>query len=184
MADTRASKFTGGGIIAVHRKEVHPENRWRQPDALSRRKYRFHFKPHIAYCMRMAEAAASPRLLVVEDDLGVRRLVETTLSRAGFSVEPAVTGSEALEKLRRSRYDLVLLDLWLPWLNGFEVLAKMRDDPHTARVPVVVITGALVADSEFEADAHSALVRKPFDARDLVATVRAMLSGKKTTITH
>ena len=130
------------------------------------------------------DASLGRRLLVVEDDLGVRRFVETALNRAGFSVEPAVTGSEALEKLRKSEYDLVLLDLWLPWLNGFEVLAKMRDDPHTAHVPVVVITGGLVADTEFEADAHSALIRKPFDANDLVAAVKAMLGTHGSGLTH
>ena len=131
------------------------------------------------------QAAVAGRLLVVEDDLGVRRFVETALNRAGFTVEPAVTGSEALEKLRRGQYDLVLLDLWLPWLNGFEVLAAMRDDPLTAHVPVVVITGGLVADTEFKDDAHSALVRKPFQADALVAAVKAMLTGgDRDGVTH
>ena len=123
---------------------------------------------------------ATRRLLVVEDELGVRRFVETALNRAGFIVEPAVTGSEALEKLRRGHYDLVLLDLWLPWLNGFEVLAAMRHDPLTAHVPVLVITGALVAEADFEVDAHRALIRKPFDAHELVAAVKAMLPPGRT----
>ena len=115
-------------------------------------------------------------MLVVDDEVGVRRLIETVLDRAGFIVEAAVTGPQALEKLHKEQFDLVILDLGLPWLHGVEVLAAMREDPGTAQVPVVVITGAHVADAQFERDHPVALLRKPFELDALVATVKEMLT--------
>jgi CheY-like chemotaxis protein len=120
----------------------------------------------------MADTPSPPRrLLLVEDELGVRRYVETVLVRAGWVVEPAVTGVQALEKLKTTRYAAVILDLALPWMTGFEVLAAMRDDPETADVPVVVITGSSVADAQFERYAPVTLLRKPFEAARLLAAV-------------
>lgn len=115
--------------------------------------------------------SSSGRLLLVEDELGVRRLIETVLLRAGWVVEPAVTGVQALEKLKTTRYAAVILDLALPWMTGFEVLAAMRDDPATAEVPVVVITGSVVADAQFERYGPVTLIRKPFEPATLVAAV-------------
>lgn len=113
----------------------------------------------------------SRRLLLVEDELGVRRFIETALGRAGWVVEPAITGVQALEKLKTTRYAAVILDLALPWMTGFEVLAAMRDDPATADVPVVVITGSFVADAQFDRYAPVTLLRKPFEPATLVAAV-------------
>lgn len=115
----------------------------------------------------------SGRLLLVEDELGVRRFVETVLVRAGWVVEPAVTGLQALEKLKTTRYAAVILDLALPWMTGFEVLAAMRDDPATADLPVVVITGSFVADAQFDRYAPVTLLRKPFEPATLLAAVDA-----------
>jgi len=122
-----------------------------------------------------AGPARTGRVLVVDDQLGIRRFVERALSRAGFIVESAVTGSEALQKLRASRFDLLLLDLELPWLDGFEVLAAIRQEPATAHLPVIVITGSSVSDTEFEADEHVVLMRKPFEASTLKACVQQVL---------
>lgn len=117
--------------------------------------------------------APAARLLLVEDELGVRRLVETVLAREGWVVEPAITGMQALEKLKTTRYAAVILDLALPWMTGFEVLAAMRDDPATADLPVVVITGSSVADAQFERYEPVTLIRKPFEPATLVAAVEA-----------
>ena len=128
----------------------------------------------------MAEQPSAPaRLLVVDDEVGVRRLIETVLGRAGFVVEPAVTGPQALEKLRSEQYDLVILDLGLPWLHGVEVLATMREDPRTARLPVIVITGSHVADTQFDRYEPVALIRKPFEPDTLIAAVTALLQSNR-----
>jgi CheY-like chemotaxis protein len=116
-----------------------------------------------------------PRVLVVEDELGVRRVIEKILVRAGYIAESAVTGSEALDKLKDGRFQAVILDLALPWLTGFDVLATLKDDPATADLPVVIITGSAVTDAQFERYRRVALVRKPFEPAALIERLESVL---------
>ena len=115
------------------------------------------------------------RILIVEDELGVRRLIETILERAGFAVDCAVTGLHALEKLETGQFDAVVLDLALPWLTGFDVLTRLREGAATADLPIIILTGSHVTDSQFDRYPRVGLVRKPFEARALVAAVEALL---------
>lgn len=80
------------------------------------------------------------RVLVVDDEPNLRRLVEIHLTRAGYEVETATNGAEALESLRRRRPDLLVLDVMMPGLNGFEVLAEIKSEPETAEILVVMLT--------------------------------------------
>ena len=116
------------------------------------------------------------RILVVEDDPDIAELVEHHLSRAGFSTSVVGTGTDALAQIRR-RPDLVVLDLMLPGLSGFEICRMMRSDPQTASVPIIMLTAraeeeARVQGLELGADDY---VTKPFSPRELVARLRAVL---------
>src|SRR6266576_5265788 len=80
------------------------------------------------------------RILVVEDDDGTRDALVELLGNAGFATATATTGYEALVKLRAMHPDLMLLDLLMPHMNGWELLAALSDDAELARIPRVVMT--------------------------------------------
>ena len=89
-------------------------------------------------------------ILVVEDDEGLRELLQRTLLEEGWSVRMASTGPQALEMVEQSRPGLILLDLKIPGLDGFEVLTQIRGRPEFARVPVAVMTGLELSREDWE----------------------------------
>src|SRR4051812_6189813 len=90
--------------------------------------------------------ASTGRVLVVDDVDGNRALVAALLARDGYAVSAATGGQEALEQVRRTRPDLILLDVMMPGLDGFEVCRILKNDPATRLVPVILITGLQHAD--------------------------------------
>jgi DNA-binding response OmpR family regulator len=114
------------------------------------------------------------RVLLVEDDAAVRTLVRMLLEDEGLKVTEAPTGTAALESFAHGEFDLVLLDLRLPGVNGFDVCREVR---RTSDVPIVMVTAQqdshdVVAGLELGADDY---VTKPFNDRELLARVRAQL---------
>jgi CheY-like chemotaxis protein len=83
---------------------------------------------------------STKRILLAEDDRVLRKAAEVTLKRHGFSVLTAADGEAALEMARAEAPDLVLLDLIMPKLQGFEVLRRLKQDPATERIPVIVLS--------------------------------------------
>ena len=120
---------------------------------------------------------APTRILIVEDEDQARTLLENVFVLAGFSVQTAANGAEALRRLsdRDNVPDLMVLDLLLPWVNGFEVLATIREDATLATLPVLVITATPANQSDLQNYAPLTVVRKPFDAEDLVVTALQIL---------
>ena len=119
----------------------------------------------------------SSRILVVEDDQDIAELVAHHLTRAGFTCDVFATGPDGLDAVRRQLPDLVVLDLMLPGLSGYEICRIMRADSATAAVPVIMLTARAqeedrVKGLELGADDY---VTKPFSPRELVARVRAVL---------
>jgi two-component system alkaline phosphatase synthesis response regulator PhoP len=117
------------------------------------------------------------RVLVAEDEPDVAELIRYTLAREGFEVVIAANGAEALRQARESRPDLVLLDLMLPQVNGWELCRRLKQDPATRALPVIMLTArAEEADKvlgfELGADDY---VTKPFSTRELIARVRAVV---------
>jgi two-component system, OmpR family, response regulator MtrA len=113
-------------------------------------------------------------ILLVEDDSSVRQSATMVLERAGFEVTPVGDGKEALVLLGRQRVDLVLLDVMLPVMDGFEVCREIR---RSSRLPIVMLTARtdttdVVVGLELGADDY---VTKPFEGRELAARVRAVL---------
>jgi DNA-binding response OmpR family regulator len=114
------------------------------------------------------------RLLFVDDDPILREFAVVHLSTDKARVAVAGDGVQALEHLGRERFDLVLLDLEMPTMDGFEVLRRMRDEPATATTPVIVVTGredVSAIDRAFLAGATSFIV-KPLNWRLLAYQIR------------
>ena len=117
------------------------------------------------------------RVLVAEDERDVAELIRYTLTREGFEVIIATNGADALRQAQEARPDLVLLDLMLPQVNGWELCRRLKQDPATRAVPVIMLTarseeGDKVLGFELGADDY---VTKPFSTRELVARVRAVV---------
>jgi DNA-binding response OmpR family regulator len=80
------------------------------------------------------------KILIVEDDRFLRELIARKLRNEGYEVLEAVDGEEGLKRIKEEKPDLVLLDLILPGIDGFEVLAKAKEDPDTAQIPVIILS--------------------------------------------
>ncbi len=117
------------------------------------------------------------RVLVVDDDPGVRFALRTLLQSTGVTVHEAADGADALAMIDRTAPDLVLLDLYMPVVDGFEMLARLRARPATAMIPVVVMSGTESEEVEERVFALGAddFVTKPFRPRALAARLRALL---------
>jgi class 3 adenylate cyclase len=128
-----------------------------------------------------ATAQSPSRLLVVDDDEANRDMLARRLRRQGFEVALAANGLEALQALRADPFDLVLLDLVMPGLDGYQVLAKLKSDAALAGVPVIMIS-ALDQDQSIarciEAGAED-YIAKPFNPVFLRARIRACLEKKR-----
>ncbi|MFJ9900872.1 response regulator transcription factor [Streptomyces sp. NPDC091280] len=132
-------------------------------------------------------------LLVVDDEPTVRELLCAALRHAGFTVAAAGTGREALERAREAPPDLVLLDVMLPDLDGFEVIRRLREEhrhaaaSHAGHVPVVFLTARDATRDKIEGLGLGGddYVTKPFDLQELIARIRAVLrrtSGDPTAL--
>jgi adenylate cyclase len=120
------------------------------------------------------------RLLVVDDVPQNRRLLEAMLSPHGYSVTLASSGGEALEKVRTDRPDLVLLDILMPDMSGYQVCRRLREDPATRLLPVVMLTSSGDQDKvdAIEAGADDFIAR-PLNPQELLSRVRSLLRIKE-----
>jgi signal transduction histidine kinase/DNA-binding NarL/FixJ family response regulator len=125
------------------------------------------------------EQTSSGRILLVDDNLDMREYVQRLLAR-NYTVIPARDGQEALELARANPPDLVLTDVMMPRMDGFQLLKALREDPRTQTLPVIMLSARAGEESRvegMEAGADDYLV-KPFTARELMARVGAHLSMK------
>jgi two-component system OmpR family response regulator len=125
------------------------------------------------------ESRAAAKLLIVDDEPTVRELLAATLRFAGFSVTSAASGGEALDEAGRGALDLVLLDVMLPDMDGFEVIRRLREQPTAAAnpVPVLFLTARDAASDKINGLTLGGddYVTKPFDPEELIARIRAVL---------
>lgn len=120
------------------------------------------------------------RILLVEDDRFLRKAAEATLRRHGFTVSTAVNGEEALQRLQAETPDLVLLDLIMPKMQGFEVLRRMKQNPATKQIPVVGLSN-LGQESDvqqaLQGGAIAYLIKANLSLQDLVTHVQKFIPG-------
>jgi DNA-binding response OmpR family regulator len=119
------------------------------------------------------------KILVVDDELAIVALVTKTL--AGHEILTAANGEEGLALARDQKPDLVILDVSMPKLSGTEVCIRLKKDPGTAQIPVLMLTGAGTVSNVEEAFANKAddYIIKPFPPKALRARVEILLAKKK-----
>ncbi len=106
-------------------------------------------------------------VLVIEDDLSVRHLIDLYLSKIGYKVELACNGSEGLEKANKMRPDVIILDVMMPGMDGWEVLSKLKNDSNLAYIPVIMLT--MIDDHEIGYSLGAAeYLTKPISRRELI----------------
>lgn len=116
-------------------------------------------------------------ILIVDDEADLIELVSYNLKKEGFIADSASDGETALRKIRKGRYDLLILDLMLPGIQGMELCRILRNDPKTAHLPIIMLTAKgeevdRILGLEMGADDY---IAKPFSPRELVARVKAVL---------
>jgi CheY-like chemotaxis protein len=125
------------------------------------------------------EAETKPLVLVADDEVDVASLVAVSLQRAGFAVVTAANGEEALETALERLPAACVLDIMMPNMNGYEVVRRLKDEPTTADIPLVLLSaraGALDRDYGLRIGA-AAYIRKPFPPRELGETVWRLLAA-------
>ena len=117
------------------------------------------------------------RLLLVDDEPSIVKMVGKRLEVEGFDVVVAMDGQEGLTKAQTEHPDLIILDLMLPKLNGYEVCTTLKHDPRYQKIPIVLFTAKAQDKDEklgMECGAN-AYVRKPFRAQELLEKIRSLL---------
>jgi two-component system, OmpR family, response regulator ArlR len=120
------------------------------------------------------------RILIIEDEEKIARFVELELTHEGYQVEKAIDGRDGLEKIKTRPFDLILLDVMLPGINGVEVLRRIR---QISDVPIILLTARdSIVDKVMGLDAGADdYVTKPFAIEELLARVRTVLRKKRST---
>ena len=117
---------------------------------------------------------SKPRVLLLDDDPAIQRLVAKLLDRAGFRVDVVGKGLQALQKLERERYDAILLDLMMPHEGGMTVIKVLREQAPDLLQRVVLLTATPASVTKSIEKEVAAVVRKPFEPEALIATVRQL----------
>lgn len=117
------------------------------------------------------------KILVVDDEKDILELIDYNLSKNGYRVKTVTTGEDALELIKENDYDLIILDLMLPGVDGFDICKTIKADKQKSSIPIVMVTAKSeeadkVAGLEIGADHY---VTKPFSPRELLAIVKATL---------
>jgi putative two-component system response regulator len=139
--------------------------------------------PRVTDAPTPAAPVARGRVLVVDDIDANRALVTALLTRDGYDVSVAGSGREALDSVRRDRPDLILLDVMMPGLNGFDVCGALKQDPATRLIPIVLVTALHHSEDRIrsiEAGADD-FISKPFNAHELRARVQSLIRIKRYT---
>lgn len=119
-----------------------------------------------------------PRILAVEDEPNIARLIQVTLERQGYQVETAANGRLALEKLQSNRPDLLVSDVMMPEMDGFELLKNVRMNASYADLPIIMLTAKTGDKDIMEGYTKGAdmYLTKPFNPRELLQFVQRLLA--------
>ncbi len=121
------------------------------------------------------------KILAVDDERHIVRLVQVNLERAGYEVVTAFDGKDALEKVKSENPDLVVLDVMMPYMDGFEVLQNLRKDPSTRELPVIMLT-AKAQDADVFRGWQSGVdcyLTKPFNPMELIVFVKRIFKSQE-----
>ena len=122
------------------------------------------------------------KILIIEDDKFLRELIAKKLLKEGFEIEEAIDGEEGLRKIKEVKPDLVLLDLILPGIDGFEVLKNIKEDPKLSLIPVVILSNLGQRDEVekgLSLGAVDFLVKAHFTPEEIIEKIKTVLAKKK-----
>ncbi|UCF78500.1 MAG: response regulator [Candidatus Eiseniibacteriota bacterium] len=121
------------------------------------------------------------RILVVEDDTNIRNVLRLQLEDAGYEITAVEDGIKALEQVERETPDLILLDIMMPKMDGYEVCRRLRRDFHTSRVPIIMLTAKTTLGEKVEGFEHGAndYLTKPYRLEELLARVKSALQWSR-----
>lgn len=120
------------------------------------------------------------KILVCDDERHIVRLIQVNLERQGYQVVTAFDGKEGLEKIRAEKPNLVVLDVMMPYMDGFEVLKTLRREPETEGLPVIMLTAKAQDKDVFEGYHYGAdmYLTKPFNPMELVSFVKRIADSQ------
>ena len=123
-----------------------------------------------------AGASRTTKVLVVEDEADVAEMIRYNLGKEGYDVRLSANGADALRQAKEARPDVILLDIMVPQLNGWEICRRLKQDRDTQAIPVIMVTGRVEEGDKVLGVEMGAAddVTKPFSPRELVARVRAV----------
>jgi two-component system alkaline phosphatase synthesis response regulator PhoP/two-component system response regulator VicR len=121
----------------------------------------------------------SKKIMAVDDERHIVRLIQVNLERAGYQVVTAFDGPDALKKADAERPALIVLDVMMPKMDGFEVLKRLQANPETRGIPVIMLTAKAQDADVFRgwSSGVSAYLTKPFNPLELITFVKRILSG-------
>jgi two-component system chemotaxis sensor kinase CheA len=128
----------------------------------------------------VVEEPARPPILVVDDSLTTRMLEQTILESAGYDVDVAVSGEDALEQVERRRYGLLLVDVEMPGIDGFTTIERLRGHPTLGDTPCIFVTSRADPEDLQRAErlgAHAYMVKSQFDQQALLSHIREVVGG-------
>ncbi len=119
------------------------------------------------------------KILVCDDERHIVRLIQVNLEREGFTVVTAYDGKDGLEKVTAEKPDMLVLDVMMPYMDGFEVLKALRKNPATENLPVIMLTAKAQDKDVFEGYHYGAdmYLTKPFNPRELISFVKRIAQG-------
>ncbi|HNQ62705.1 MAG TPA: response regulator [Syntrophorhabdaceae bacterium] len=118
------------------------------------------------------------KILIVDDDQDIRLLLDFNLSGEGYEVLEATHGAEALDIIKTGEVNLVVTDLSMPVMDGYELIKNLKDNPETSKIPVLLLTGQEEERVSIEGMVHppNDFIPKPFAKADLLEKVKKLLS--------
>lgn len=120
------------------------------------------------------------KILVCDDERYIVRLIQVNLEKQGYQVVTAFDGKEGLEKVKSEKPNLVVLDVMMPYMDGFEVLKHLKRDAETESLPVIMLTAKAQDRDVFEGYSYGAdmYLTKPFNPQELISFVKRIISNK------
>lgn len=118
------------------------------------------------------------KILIIEDDKFLRELIAQKIVKEGYDISEAIDGEEGIKKIKEEKPDMVLLDLILPGMDGFEVLSKMKEDPFLAQIPVIILSNLGQKDDiekGLKLGAADYLIKAHFTPGEIIEKIKTIL---------